>query len=146
MDYNGVLDKYSAWLLDQRKSGWQVIDLHGPMAAALAERRKENPAFTFATDKVHPNDEGHWVMAQALLTGLGVEDVKSSANPPAALTGVKDPAAFLNLVRQRSNLLRDAWLTSTKHTRPGVPAGLPMDQAEKKADELSKGIREAMRK
>src|SRR4051812_9459190 len=32
--YNEVLDRYSAWLLDQKRtSGWQVIDIHGPMNA-----------------------------------------------------------------------------------------------------------------
>ena len=145
VDYNGVLDKYSAWLVDQRKSGWQVIDLHGPMAAALTERRKQDPNFTFASDKVHPNDEGHWVMAKALLAGLGVETVKSADTPQAALTKLKDPSAFLKLVQQRSKLLRDAWLTSTKHTRPGIAAGVPMDQARAKAAELTKAIQEAMK-
>src|SRR6266481_3240244 len=31
--YNDVLDRYSAWLLEQRASGWRVIDIHGPMNA-----------------------------------------------------------------------------------------------------------------
>ena len=40
--YNGVLDRYSAWLLEQGKAeGWRVIDTHSAMAAALAEKRKK---------------------------------------------------------------------------------------------------------
>ena len=45
--YNGVLDRYSAWLVEQGKAeGWRVIDTHSAMAAALAEKRRTDPAFT----------------------------------------------------------------------------------------------------
>ena len=43
--YNDVLGAYGNWLLDQRAQGWQVIDIHKPMDAALAERRKTDPEF-----------------------------------------------------------------------------------------------------
>ena len=39
--YNDVLARYSAWLLAQRAAGWTVIDVHGAMTAALAQRRTE---------------------------------------------------------------------------------------------------------
>ena len=47
--YDAVLERYAAWLLAQRAAaGWQVIDLHGPMAAALDLRqRPEDPAIRF---------------------------------------------------------------------------------------------------
>ncbi|HRE82420.1 MAG TPA: SGNH/GDSL hydrolase family protein, partial [Opitutaceae bacterium] len=41
--YNEVLARYGAWQLEQRKLGWQVVDLNGPMTEELASRRKTNP-------------------------------------------------------------------------------------------------------
>src|SRR4051812_3066572 len=37
--YDSVLERYSEWLLEQRKNGWSVIDVHGPMKRFLAEMR-----------------------------------------------------------------------------------------------------------
>jgi len=65
--YNSVLDAYSDWLLSQAKTaGWSVLDLHGPMNAALAEARKTDPAFTYAKDGIHPNDAGFRLLADNL--------------------------------------------------------------------------------
>src|SRR5262249_31562341 len=65
--YNEVLDRYSAWLLERRKAGWTVIDLHGPMTDEVRRRRESDPKFTFQNDGVHPNDAGQWVVAQQLI-------------------------------------------------------------------------------
>jgi hypothetical protein len=40
-------------------------------------------------------------------------------------------------------ILRDAWLSETKHLRPGVKAGLPMEEAEKRFADLTDLIRKA---
>jgi lysophospholipase L1-like esterase len=69
--YDGVLVKYSEWLLERRKDGWAVIDIHGPMSKRIAEARKENPAFTFAKDGVHPDAAGHRAMAEPLVAWFG---------------------------------------------------------------------------
>ena len=37
--YDEVLDRYSEWLLAQRASGWDVVDVHGPMKRYLAATR-----------------------------------------------------------------------------------------------------------
>jgi len=54
-------------------------------------------------------------------------------------------AEVLKLVHEQEQLLRDAWLSHTGHTRPGVKAGLPLPAAESKAAQLDKEIREQMR-
>lgn len=69
-EYNGVLDRYSEWLVSQRASGWTVIDIHGPMNAHLAARRKQNPKFVLAGDGVHAGTTGHWLMTQALIDAM----------------------------------------------------------------------------
>jgi hypothetical protein len=57
------------------------------------------------------------------------------ARPPA------DGAARVALFRQRMELLRNAWLTETRHTRPGVPAGLPLAEAQRRAAEITRQLR-----
>jgi lysophospholipase L1-like esterase len=130
--YNDVLDRYSAWLIEQGKSdGWRVIDLHGAVNAALAERRKTAPAFTFAGDGVHPNDEGQLVMARALLRGLGTDF------DPESVTD----AELKKLIRQRGRIIADAHLSAAGHKRPGMAKGLPIPEATAKASELETVIR-----
>lgn len=135
--YNGVLDRYTEWLLSERSAGWRVVDLHTAMTQEVARRRASDPKFTFQPDRVHPNDAGHWFMAQQLIAWLG--DAKSAAaeTPEAmlALNGVS-PAA-LNLEQQRVNVLRDAYVGTAGHKRPGVGKGLPLPEAEAKYAELS---------
>jgi lysophospholipase L1-like esterase len=128
--YNTVLDAYSEWLLGQRAAGWSVIDIHGPMNAALAERRLSEPQFTFAGDGVHAGSEGHVLMARAVLDawGLKVRDdgVPDHPNGPA----------ILDAVRRKQAVLAPAWLSHVGHLRPGIAPGLPLAEAEAKAAEF----------
>ena len=133
-DYDAVLDAYSQWLLSKRSDGWIVIDVHGPMKVALAAARAKDPTTVFAPDTVHPNDAGHWALASAVLTGLG-DTAAEAATASVTL------AAFLPEVTARLQLLRDAYLSAAGHLRPGVPAGLPVGEAEAKAQGLTDSIR-----
>ncbi len=128
--YNSVLDAYSAWLLAQRAGGWEVIDIHGPMNEALAARRRTDPAFTFAGDGVHAGEEGHVLMARAVLGawGLTVRDDGSPDHPQGA--------AILAAVRRKQAVLAPAWLSHVGHLRPGIAPGLPLAEAEAKASEI----------
>lgn len=128
--YDDVLEAYSTWLLSRRADGWQVIDVHGAMKAALAARRAEKADFTFASDGVHPNDEGHAVLARAVGEAWGL-----SMNDDGLPTHSK-AKEILSLIRKKQQMLKLAWLTSTGHKRPGVPAGMPIADANKLAAEL----------
>jgi lysophospholipase L1-like esterase len=125
--YNKVLDAYTALLLDQRKTGWEVLDLHGPMNAALAERRKTDPSFTFSKDGIHPGKEGHLLMANPVLEAWGLK-----VRPDGTPDHPQGPA-ILTAVIAKQALLRPAWLSHTGHLRPGVKPGLPLPEAEEKA-------------
>jgi len=134
------LSAYSTWLISQRKEGWQVIDFHTPMQAALDAARLQNPSFTFAEDNVHPNREGHWVLARQLLEHAFGASIDPASNSEQFFP--KSGAQIRDLVRRRMMLLAAAWLTHTGHTRPGVAGGpqsqpgLPVPEAESKAREL----------
>jgi len=135
VDYDAVLARYSEWLLSKRADGWAVIDVHGPMKALLEEKRKENPAFVFSPDTVHPDDEGHWAICRAVIAGLGDEEAARAADLPTRL------AAFLPDVTKRMLLLRDAYREAAGHLRPGTPRGLPIAEAEAEAGRLTASIR-----
>ena len=136
VDYDAVLTAYSEWLVSKRADGWLVIDVHGPMKRALEERRKEDPAFSFAGDAVHPGDDGHWEIARAVIAGLG--DDAAAANPdlPEVL------GAFLPDVTKRMHLLRDAYLAAAGHLRPGMKPGLPLPEAEAQAALITASLRD----
>jgi lysophospholipase L1-like esterase len=138
--YEEVMQRYSTWLLDQRKSGWQVLDVNGPMTAYLKEQRKTNPAFEYAKDGVHPDAFGHWLIAQQILVQLGATDISATKDLAEFLATHPKGQAVYNLVNQRMTLLRDAWITETRTLRPGLPKGLPVPEAEKKAADIQSQI------
>jgi len=138
--YNEVLDRYSDWLLGQRAGGWDVVDLHGAMNLWLAAERARDAGFNFTADGVHPDAAGHWIMAKQILLHLGAADAREAGSPAAMLPPGSEK--LLNLIRQKQQTLRDAWLGETGHTRPGVKPGLPLAEAEAKAADLDKQIHE----
>ncbi|WP_146853218.1 SGNH/GDSL hydrolase family protein [Brevifollis gellanilyticus] len=125
--YNQVLDAYSDWLLSMKKEGWEVLDIHGPFNAALAEKRRADPQFTYSKDGIHPGPEGHLIMARAVLDAW---DLKVTADgKPDHVNG----DAILTAIKKKQGLLRPAWLSHVGHKRPGNAPGLPLPEAESKA-------------
>ncbi len=143
--YNEVLDKYGDWLLARRADGWLVADLHAPMTREVHRRRESDPKFTFQPDGVHPNDDGHWYVAQQLIRFFGDESVATAATPQAMLAAKQMPESLFPLIQQRVNVLRDAYVSAAGHKRPGVAAGLPVSEAEAKARDLTAQIDAAIR-
>lgn len=141
-DYDAVLDRYSQWLLGRRSDGWVVLDIHGQMRRLLDEQRSRDAGFRLAGDGVHPGTAGHWLMARPLLSHFGApREVAQSASPDAL--GLVHPRAqaVLKLVQKRQRMLKDTWLTTVGHKRPGMSAGLPMIRTEEEAAVLLKDIR-----
>jgi lysophospholipase L1-like esterase len=139
--YDDVLEQYGRWLLSRREQGWLVVDLHDAMAGTLRQRRTSEPEFTFQGDAVHPNEQGHWVMAQALIRWFGNGQAADAASPEQMLADAGVPQDVLPLVRQRMSVLRDAYLSAAGHQRPGIRAGLPVQQAQQEAAQLTEQIR-----
>ncbi|MEP6668414.1 MAG: SGNH/GDSL hydrolase family protein [Chthoniobacter sp.] len=139
--YNLVLDRYAAWLLEQRSKGWRVIDIHGPMNAFIDAQRKTNPDFVFAKDGVHPNADGHALIADQLIAALVPGDAAWWQKFRTDLAANPKGAELRKLVHQHVHMLGDAWLSDIGHKRPGVAQGLPVPEAEAKAAELEGKIR-----
>jgi len=129
-DYDDVLKRYAAWILGQRERVAMVIDLHTPINSALAEARAGDPKYTMAGDGIHPNMDGHKILAATIIHAWSLEgDAKASQR-------------VVGLLGQRQQLLRDAWLSHVGHERPGIKAGLPLDEATTQAAQLLDQIAE----
>jgi len=138
--YNAVLATYGGWLLEQRKNGWDVIDIHGPMDAAWPKKRKKDPDAFISKDGVHPGAEGHWLMAQLILRHWRVDcDYTTEDFSPGGRLG-----ELHALVSKRQRVLAASYLSEAGHKRPGVAPGLPLEQAIRQAAELDAPIERAV--
>ncbi len=137
--YDAVLDAYSDWLVARRADGWSVIEIRPDLKRDVAASRRSDSSFVYAADGVHPGDKGHAFIAASVCNQLW---------PILALSGAPQPALgdALSILGRRNALLNLAWLSKTGHKRPGVPPGLPLDQAEAKAAELMDQYRAALPK
>jgi lysophospholipase L1-like esterase len=120
--YDEVLTAYSEWLLTLRDEGQWVIDVHSDFSKALAARRSDDSTFTFQKDAVHPSGEGHQEIAKSIIQWLEREGM-SPAGP------AKSNADEIETRTERMRILRDAYLSDAGHQRPGVRAGLPIEEA-----------------
>ncbi len=122
-DYDTVLAKFAQWEVNSPPRGvLAVADLHTPMAEALAERQKKDPAYYFARDGVHPNELGHLIMALSILHALKIETPPGRAEELLAVIQ-KDP--LLPLVRDHRKTRSGGWLpyigyTRERHVAPGT--------------------------
>ena len=127
-------------MLEQRTQGWTVVDLHKPMSDSLVQHRQQDPSFAFSKDGIHPQDYGQWLMARAILAELGGVDVEKVESAEEMLSGQKDGSRILKLIENREQVMRNAWLTETHYLQPDIKPGLPLSDAQKKADALGAQI------
>ncbi len=137
--YDAVLDHYAEWLVARRADGWNVIDIRPELKRDVAQAKEENPSFIYAKDGVHPDEQGHVFIATSVCRQLW-PIWKLPGDPKVAA-----PEAML-ILTQRNKLLKLAWLTHTKHIRPGVPAGLPLEEAKSQAAKLLTDYQKAIPK
>ncbi|GAA4419845.1 hypothetical protein GCM10023187_54560 [Nibrella viscosa] len=139
--YNRTLDRYADWLLAQRDSlRWEVADIHFPMTRFLEEQRKTDPGFKLANDGVHPGEQGHWLMAKAVLQYLG-EPIPDTATLQSSVAVHPRGETIRQLVGERQTMMKNAWLVFTGHKRPDMPPGVPMTDARSRYKQIGKQIR-----
>jgi lysophospholipase L1-like esterase len=139
--YAHVLDVYSEWLLTQRGvAQWNVADIHGAMKTYLENQIQKDTAFALAADGVHPGKTGHWLMSKEILLYLEEKNIAAAENITDALADVPNGDKILPLISQRQMIMKDAWLTSTGHQRPGMKTGLLLREAKTKAKKIQKEI------
>ena len=123
--YDEVLAEFTQAELALHEPGVTVIDLHGPIIAALAAQRARDPVFTFSPDGIHPNDAGHLLIARTILRGLGYTLSESEGE----LARVQaDP--LYPLIRERRQLRSEAWLPFVGYVRGEHFKSASIDAAE----------------
>ncbi|MDI1338082.1 MAG: SGNH/GDSL hydrolase family protein [Lacunisphaera sp.] len=129
--YDGVLAEFAAAEMSRHGlAGVTVIDLHTPMAAALAARRATKPTFTFAKDGVHPGDAGHLLMARIIGAALGLP--LPATEPDSELARINADPIF-DLVSTRRRLRSEAWLPFVGYTRDMSFKSAAVDASERAA-------------
>ncbi|PVD51021.1 G-D-S-L family lipolytic protein [Terrimonas sp.] len=140
--YAEVLDRYSEWLLSQRyRAEWDVADIHFPMKKYLLDHRAKDTSFVLAKDGVHPGDEGHWLMAKQVLLYLNEDKIAGAASINDIISTYPNGEKILQMVAEKQGIMKDAWLTAIKHTRPEMKVGLPLKEARIKAKQIDDQIR-----
>ncbi len=128
-NYDDVISKYSEWLVTQKDRVEMVVDLHTPITAFWEQQRKTDPTFTVAPDGVHCNSAGHQTIAEVVLKAWGVE------------TWVPISDEMTGLINKKGNVLHDSWLSRIGHKRPGMAAGLSLEDANARAAEIDKQLK-----
>ncbi len=127
-DYDQVLARYARWILRGDHGADLVVDLRTPLLEEVRQQRKKNPRFTLSPDGIHPNEQGHRIMAGAVLRAWGVA------------TEMEPPPGLWPLVKQRTRMLHAAYLSAVGHKHPRIKPGLPLEEALARARELDEQI------
>lgn len=131
--YDVVLDHFAHWLM-ARIHRWPAIDIRPALRASIAAAKTKDPAFIYAADGIHPGDAGHRFIAEAACAGLW--PLLELPGKPRFAEGQS-----FRILKERQDLLKHAWLSATKHQRPGIPEGQPMEAAGTRAKDLLEDYR-----
>jgi len=72
--YNAVLSFFGMWCLQQaQERGLGFVNMYEPLNRYTREGRKNDAEFTLIEDAVHPEEDGQFIMAYALLRDIGAE-------------------------------------------------------------------------
>jgi len=135
--YDDVLRDYAAWEKTLAGGDITVIDLHTAINAYLAKQRKSNPAFSFTKDGIHPNFEGHLLMAQTILENFKFKLPHHSLGEEVAR--IQSDPVFV-LVKSRREKLSQAWLDYVGYTRDKQVKGTYPATVERAAHDIQQQI------
>jgi len=142
--YDAVLGEFAAW---ERTLGLGearvIVDVHPALNAAVAARRKQNAAFTFAKDGIHPSPLGHLLIAHVFMRSIGAEVGMEGGNLEAEFDRVEADPLF-KLVHERREKRSAGWLSFIGYNRGKAVKSDSVSSVELEADALRKQI-DAMR-
>ncbi|MCK8485707.1 GDSL-type esterase/lipase family protein [Paenibacillus sp. MBLB2552] len=138
VDYNSVLERYGAWVREYGEAeGLTVVDLREPLGHLIRARREADPDYRYG-DGIHPNEDGHWVIARTILSR--VFHLEMERIPDWAESGNRE---FIRLVGERRAVLNAAWREHVGHTNPNKMETPPLAEALQQAEALLPAIKRA---
>ncbi len=111
--YDDVLAEYTEWLNSLDGKGLKVIDWHTLINQDIALKRSNDPTFSYAKDGIHPNQEGHLLMAQLFLKAL---NINTAANYLTDYQSIAKNAIFQKIHKQRTTT-SERWRNYIGYTR-----------------------------
>lgn len=136
-DYHLAIEAFSQWIMKEAP-GRHRIDLNQAMTQAIQERRQKTSTFTYARDGIHPNEEGHLLMANTIARDW------PSIQQLGTLGEIKADPVF-KLIDARRKLRSKAWLHHVGYTRGKTVPPQPLGDAEEQAVELLEAARKAIK-
>ena len=136
VNYNDVLSDYAKYLLSMNKSDVAVVDLNSALVNYVNEKRKSAPQFTLSRDGIHPGSEGHLLMAQIVLKGIGLNFNFMS---PSSVQEI-DNDDFFKLINKKRSKRSNGWLNYIGYTRGKVVKSDSIKEVESEVFELQKQI------
>lgn len=112
-NYNDVLVDYAVYLKTIKIDNVSVVDLNGPLIEFVNSKRKADPGYTLSRDGIHPGNEGHLLMATAVLKGIGYSFDIPTANDVKSV----DSDKLFNLVNKKRSMRSGGWLEYIGYTR-----------------------------
>ncbi len=118
------------------KNGWEFVDWNAPMVALNRQFQETDPSFTLCgSDRIHPDNDGHMVMAYLLLkaqgfTGNEVADVEIDASKKIATKA--ENCTITNIKRVGNELKFDYLAEALPYPLDTIPRnwGAKKSQAE----------------
>ncbi|WP_082361256.1 GDSL-type esterase/lipase family protein [Bacillus sp. FJAT-28004] len=131
-EYEDVLKRYADWVLTLEDVADALVSIHEPMLREWERKRKTNQQYVTG-DGIHPNAEGHWLIAANLLRVLF--NITLEQTPEYVLQ--PDKSALFTAVQQRHRLLSSAWKEHVGHTNPNKAEAQPLELALKEGEALA---------
>lgn len=140
-NYTEVLRQYGKWILQELEGKvHKVIDIYTPLDRYIKECRNNDKGYIYG-DGIHPNIDGHWVIAKTLLNELF--SICLEREPKYLLEGEQNKAFKLTMERHR--IFSAAWKEYVGHTNPFKAEALPIDEAIIVVKELDEKIESALK-
>lgn len=109
------------------KNNWEFTDLNAPMVALNQQYQQKDPTFTLCgSDRIHPDNDGHMVMAYLFLKAQGfvgkeVADVEINANKKQAVKS--ENCTISNIKKSGKDLSFDYLAGALPYPLDTIPRG-----------------------
>lgn len=138
---NATIERIIAYQMESaKKNGWEHIDWNAPMMELNRKAQQKDPSFTLCgTDRIHPDNHGHMVMAYLFLKAQGfagkkVADIDIDAS---SMKVVKEENCKITNLKKNGKTIRFDYLAnSLPYPLDTIPRGWMMSHPQSLAADV----------
>jgi len=129
-----------------QQNGWQFLDLNQPMTALNQQFQQKDPTFALCgNDRIHPDNDGHMVMAYLFLkaqgfTGVEVADIRINALDASLISGSN--CEITNIKKTSNRISFDYLANALPYPMDTIARGWECKKSQAKAVEIVPFIEE----